>query len=141
LESLSTATCSTIAGILSSASLLGLSGFFLWKKQAQVTVWEAMSFIIPMGFITTVYLWEYDQILYVFPIIWVIGTLVQKTKSYVHAFLFLIVLIFYAFFAVGRLRVTFHDLWSWGNTLILLAGYWLALTLKEKPEKNKTAAA
>jgi hypothetical protein len=134
-------TCSTISGIWSSASLLGLSGLFLWKKQAQVTAWQAMSFIIPMGFITTVYLWEYDQILYVLPIIWVIGTLVQKTKSYIHAFLFLIVLIFYAFFAVGRLRVTFHDLWSWGNTFILLAGYWLALALQEKPEKNKVTPA
>lgn len=133
--------CSTMLGAVSSASILGLSGFLLWKRQAQATVWEAMSFIIPMGFITTVYLWEYDQILYVIPIIWVVGTLVQKTKSYVHAFLFLIVLIFYAFFAVAKLRVTFHDLWSWGNTLILLAGYWLALSLKEKPEKNKIAQA
>jgi hypothetical protein len=136
-----TSACSTILGAVGSVFILGLSGVFLWKRQAQAEAWEAMSFIIPIGFITTVYLWEYDQILYVIPIVWVVGTLVQKTKSYIHAFLFLIVLIFYAFFAVAKLRVTLHDLWSWGNTLILLAGYWLALSLKEKPEKDKIAQA
>ncbi len=129
-----TSPCWIVLGWTSSLAVLVLSGFFLWKKRAQATVWEAISFIIPMGFVSTVYLWEYDQILYVLPIAWVVGSLVQKTKSYVHAFLFLVVLVFYAFFAVAKLNSSGHDLWSLGNTLTLLAGYWLASVLPQKPE-------
>jgi Gpi18-like mannosyltransferase len=133
--------CSTLLGAAGSLCLLGLGGFMLWKKQAQVTVWEAMSFVIPIGFVATVYLWEYDQILYVIPAVWVVGTLIQKTKSYIHAALFLILLIFYAFFAVGQLGVTEQDLWSFGNTLIVLAGVGLASILKEKPARVQPAKA
>jgi hypothetical protein len=125
--------CWNLLGGAMSLVLLTYSGFFLWKKRAQATVWEAISFIIPIGFVSTVYLWEYDQIMYTIPIAWVVGTLVQKTKSYIHAFLFLVILVFYAFFAVGKLNSSDHDLWSLGNTLIVLAGYWLASILRQRP--------
>jgi hypothetical protein len=132
--------CWNLLGWASSLIVLAVSGLFLWRNRAQATVWEVISFIIPIGFVSTVYLWEYDQILYIIPIIWVIGTLVQKTRSYIHAFLFLIVLVFYAFFAVAKLNSTGHDLWSLGNTLILLAGYWLASILPQKPELKENVA-
>jgi hypothetical protein len=132
--------CWNLLGWASSLIVLAVSGLFLWRKRAQATVWEVISFIIPIGFVSTVYLWEYDQILYIIPIIWVIGTLVQKTRSYIHAFLFLIALVFYAFFAVAKLNSTGHDLWSLGNTLILLAGYWLASILPQKPELKENVA-
>jgi hypothetical protein len=96
-----------------------------------------MNLILPIGFISTVYLWAYDQILYIIPIIWIVGTIVFKTKSYVQAFVFLIALDVYAFFAMGKLSETSHDLWSLGNTLIVLAGIGIAYLLKEKPEKVK----
>jgi hypothetical protein len=133
--------CTYGLGAAAALALLGLTGFYLWKKQAQVTAWEAMNLIIPVGFISTVYLWAYDQILYVVPIIWIVGTLVQKTKSYVHAFLFLILMIVYAFHAMERLIALSHDLWSLGNTLIVFAGLWLASLLREKPEKIKAVQA
>jgi hypothetical protein len=129
-------TCTYLLGGLSAASLLGVSGFYLWKKQAQVGGWEALNFILPVGFISTVYLWEYDQILYIIPIVWIVGTLVQKTKSYIHAFLILIVLVFYAFFALGQLALLDSDLWSLGNTLMVFIGLWLAYWVKERPAKN-----
>jgi hypothetical protein len=134
----SASPCWNVLGLASSLMVLAASGLFLWRKRAQTTVWDAISFIIPIGFVSTVYLWEYDQILYIIPIIWVIGTLVQKTRSYIHAFLFLMVLVFYAFFAVAKLNSTDHDLWSLGNTLILLSGYWLASVLPQKPELKET---
>ncbi len=129
--------CAYALGGLAALILLGLAGSYLWKKQAQVTAWEAMNLIIPIGFVSTVYLWAYDQILYIIPIIWIVGTLVYKTKSYVQAFLFLIVLDIYAFFAMSKLGETSHDLWSLGNTLIVLAGIGIAYLFKEKPEKSK----
>jgi hypothetical protein len=130
--------CTYGMGAVTALTLLGLTGFYLWRKQTQVSAWEAMNWIIPVGFISTVYLWAYDQILYIIPIIWIVGTLVQKTKSYVHAFLFLLLLIVYAFFAMQRLSALSHDLWSLGNTLIVAAGLLLASLLREKPEKLKT---
>lgn len=129
--------CTYSLGSVAALTLLGLAGFYLWKKQAQVTAWEAMNLILPIGFISTVYLWAYDQILFVIPIIWIVGVLVQKTKSYIHAFLFLIVLDMYAFFAMSKLGATNHDLWSLGTTLIVLFGILIAYKVKEKPEKNK----
>lgn len=133
--------CTYALGGAGTLILLGLVGFYLWKRQAQVTAWEAMNLIIPIGFVSTVYLWAYDQILYVIPIIWIVGTVVFKTKSYVQAFLFLIVLDFYAFFAMGRLAEVEHDLWSLGNTLLVLAGMGAAYLFNEKPEKGKPVRA
>jgi len=125
-------TCTYMFGGGTALSLLGVVGFYLWKKQAEVKAWEALNLIIPVGFISTVYLWAYDQVLYIIPIVWIVGMLVQKTKSYIYAFLFLMVLIMYAFFAMSQLGAFAHDLWSLGNTLILLIGLALASTLKEK---------
>jgi hypothetical protein len=133
--------CTYGMGAAMALTLLGLTGFYLWKKQAQVTAWEAMNLIIPVGFISTVYLWAYDQILYIIPIIWIVGTLVQKTKSYIHAFLFLVMLNIYAFHAMERLIVLSHDLWSLGNTLIVFSGLLIAALLREKPEKIKAVQA
>ena len=124
--------CSSFVGAISALCLLGLSGFYLWKNQSQLAAWNALNLIIPIGFVSTVYLWAYDQILYIIPIVWIVGTLVQKTKSYIYAFLFLMFLVFYAFFAVGKLSETSHDLWSLGNTLIVLLGLFIANTLKQK---------
>lgn len=133
--------CTYILGGAGALILLGVVGFYLWKKQAQVTAWEAMNLILPISFVSTVYLWAYDQILYIIPIIWIVGMIVFKTKSYVQAFLFLIALDTYAFFAMGKLSETSHDLWSLGNTLIVLAGVGIAYLLKEKPEKIRPVQA
>lgn len=126
------ATCSTFFGATGGLILLLLSGFFLWKNHADLSAWEAMNLIIPIGFVSTVYLWAYDQILYIVPIVWIVGTLVKKTKSYIHAFLFLIILVFYAFFAVAKLSEISHDLWSLGNTIIVLISLFIANKLKQK---------
>ena len=119
-------SCSMLLGGASALTLLGLGGLFLWRKQAEMSAWEAMNFIIPVGFVSTVYLWAYDQILYVIPVTWIIGTLVQKMKSYVPAFLFLVILVLYSFFALAQHANTSKDLWSLGNTILVLgATAWL----------------
>src|SRR5258706_7433554 len=100
--------------------MLGLGGFFLWKNQAKVTAWEAFNIILPISFVSTVYLWSYDQVSYIIPIVWIICTLVQRTKSYIHAFIFLIVLDLFSLYALIRLAATVKDLWSLGTTLIIL---------------------
>ena len=115
-----TSPCSTLLGGTLGLVLLGLGGFFLWQHQAKVTAWEAFNIIIPIAFVSTIYLWAYDQLTYIIPIVWIVGTLVERTKSYIHAFLFLIVLDVFSFYALVQQATTDKDLWSLGTTVIVL---------------------
>jgi len=124
--------CSTLLGGALGLTLLGLGGFFLWKKQAQTSAWEAFNIILPIAFVSTIYLWAYDQLPYIIPIVWVIGTLVEKTKSYVHAFIFLIVLDVLSFYALVQQANTKKDLWSLGTTVIVLGMVIVASRLGKK---------
>jgi len=124
--------CSTLLGGTLALILLGPGSLFLWRKRTQWSAWEAMNFIIPIGFVLTIYLWEYDQILYVIPITWIAGTLVQKTRSYVHAFLFVIALVLYSLFALVQHASTHRDLWSLGNSAIVLSAFLLVSRMKQK---------
>ncbi len=116
-----TSPCWLVLGGIFSLTLLGLGGFFLWRNQAKLTAWEAFNVILPIGFVSTIYLWAYDQLPYIIPIVWVIGTLVKRRKSYLHAFLFLIVIELVSFFALIKQADTSKDLWSLGTTLLVLA--------------------
>ena len=119
--------CSTLLGGTLALTLLGLGGFFLWKNHpqgaapAKVTVWEAFNVILPIAFVSTIYLWAYDQLPYIIPIVWIIGTLVTRTKSYIYAFIFLIVLDAFSFYALVQQASTHKDLWSLATSIIVLA--------------------
>jgi hypothetical protein len=129
--------CSIILGSLSALTLLGLGGSFLWRNCAQLSAWEAFNVIIPIGFITTIYLWGYDQILYVIPITWITYTLIERMKSYIQAFIFLIILELVGFVAMAILARTQKDLWNAGNTIIVLGMVlWLSHSRQEKTSKT-----
>ena len=68
---------------------------------------------------STVYLWTYDQTPYIIPIVWIVGTLVERTKKYIHAFLFLILLDTFTIFAATQLSATHKDLWGFGTTFLI----------------------
>ena len=125
--------CSTLLGAAGSVTLLGIGGFFLWKNQAR-PAWEAFNVIIPIAFVSTIYLWAYDQIPYLIPIVWIIGSLVERMKSYIHAFIFLIVLELFSFYALAQQALTDKDLWSLGTTVIVLGTTFRLMYLnKTKP--------
>jgi len=116
-----------LGGAIALLLLIG-TAVFLWRNHAKLTVWQAFNIIIPIAFVTTVYLWGYDQILYIIPIVWIIGTLVENTKSYIYAFVFLIVIDLYSLYALVQQASTGKDLWSLGTTVIVL-GTVMALNL------------
>lgn len=124
-----TSPCWLILGGTASLILLGLGGFFLWRNQSKLTAWEAFNIILPIAFVSTIYLWAYDQLPYIVPIVWIIGTFVERKKSYLHAFLFLIVLELVSFFALVQQASTSKDIWSVGTTILVLGmGIWLHLS-------------
>jgi hypothetical protein len=134
--------CSTLFGAALGLILLGLGGLFLWQNQARLTAWEAFNVILPTAFVSTIYLWAYDQLPYVIPIVWIIGTLVTRTKSYIHAFIFLIVLDIVSFFALIQQAETSKDLWSLSTTIIVLGtALWLVTRPAIVVEQGSLAGA
>jgi undecaprenyl pyrophosphate phosphatase UppP len=129
--------CSLMLGGIGALTLLGLGSLFLWRNQAQLSAWEAFNVIIPIGFVSTIYLWAYDQILYIIPIVWIVGTLVERKKSYIQAFIFLIVLVLFSLAALALHAYTLKDGWSLANTVIVLGMVLWLLYLKQKRPIDK----
>jgi hypothetical protein len=126
-----TSPCSTLLGGGSALILLGLGALFIGRHRASLSAWEVFNIIIPIGFVSTVYLWSYDQILYVIPIIWIAATLVERKKSYRQAFVFLVLTVLVSIITLTLFSATRTDLWSLGNTLIILGMvFWLILSKK-----------
>ncbi|MFM8369753.1 MAG: glycosyltransferase family 87 protein [Chloroflexota bacterium] len=98
--------CSTLLGGTLSLSLLGGASLLLWRNQAKWSAWEAMNVIIPVGFVSTIYLWAYDQLPYILPIVWIVGTLTQKQRNIILAFIFLILLDLISIFAIVQQALT-----------------------------------
>jgi hypothetical protein len=131
--------CSTILGGAGALVLIGLGSLFLWRNHNRLSAWEAFNIIIPIGFISTIYLWSYDQLLYIIPITWIVGTLVERKKSYILAFIFMVVLVLTSLAALALFAQTQKDLWSLGNTIIVLGMVCLLLYLKQKKPLNSGA--
>jgi hypothetical protein len=127
--------CANTLGGTFSLILLGGASLLLWKNQAQWSAWEVMNFIIPVGFVSTIYLWAYDQLPYVIPIVWIVGTLVQKQRSILLAFFFLILLDLASIFALVQQAFTEKDLWSLGTTLLVIIFLGIASWMKPKQDK------
>ena len=129
--------CAFALGGIGALLALGVTANYLWRNHAKLTVWKTFNLIIPIAFITTVYLWGYDQILYVIPIVWIIGALVERTKSYIHAFIFLIVLDLFSFYALLQHAITDLDLWSLGTTILILGTVLGLMYLNQKKPMDK----
>jgi hypothetical protein len=132
--------CFTFLGAALSLSLLGGAGYFLWKNQAWSS-WETMNLIIPIGFVSTIYLWAYDQITYIIPIVWIAAILVQKTRNYLLSFVFLILLDVVSLFALAQQALTDKDLWSLGTTILVLLFLFIAYKMKQKPAIDKVTSS
>ncbi|SRR5581483_570663 len=125
--------CTWTLGTAGTLLALGLGAYYLWRNRARLTAWEAFNVIIPLGFVSTIYLWSYDQLPYIIPITWIAGTLVERTKSYLRSFVFLIVLDALAFIALTVQAYTHKDLLSIVTTLLTLG---MCLWLMRKPSSE-----
>jgi len=112
--------CMWIAGTLGTILILVTGGYYLWHYRNQLSTWEAFNIIIPVGFISTIYLWSYDQLPYVVPITWIAGGLVDRTKSFIPAFGFMVVLDLFSIYSLLIQAKTHKDLLSIINTILVL---------------------
>ncbi len=111
--------CMEITGTIGLTIVLGLGAYYLWLNRERLTTWEAVNIIVPLGFVSTIYLWSYDQLLYIFPIVWITAELVNKTKSYLVPFFFLICLDTLSFIALAMQAKTHEDLLSITTTILI----------------------
>ncbi|HEY9151648.1 MAG TPA: glycosyltransferase family 87 protein [Anaerolineales bacterium] len=118
-------TCMWIGGTLGAILIVALGGYYLWRNRDRLNAWEAFNIIIPLGFISTIYLWSYDQLPYVISIVWIVGTLVERTKSYLLVFVFLVVLDVVSIYSLFIQARTQKDLLSIFNTILVLGMYLL----------------
>lgn len=130
-------TCYTILGAIGMLILLAITIYYLWRNDSKISNWEKLNLIIPISFVATLYLWAYDQILYILPIVWIMGTFVEKSKSYILPIIFIIILDLYSLFALVQQAATSHDLWSLGTTILVLVFLLIAYKMKPKPAIDK----
>ncbi len=132
--------CYSLLGIATTLIFLGITAYFLWRKQSALSNWQVLNLVLPIAFITSPYLWAYDQILYVLPIIWIVGTLVEKSRSYISAIVFLILLGLISFYALIQQALTSKDLWSLGTSLFVIIFLFITQSMKQKPAIDKAPA-
>ncbi len=114
-----------------AVAILALGAYILWRKCRAWSHWQAFSFIIPLGFLTALYLWSYDQLLYVVPVVWIVARLLKGPQPYLRAAVFLVVLDAVAFVALGAQAYTQQDLTSIATTALVL-GLFLGLAGRER---------
>jgi hypothetical protein len=130
--------CAGIVGTVGIFIVLGLGCFYLWHNRELLTTWEVINIVVPLGFISTIYLWSYDQLLYIFPIIWIMAKLVEKTKSFLFSFFLLIALDTLSFTSLVELAKTHKDILSISTTILILgmclwSARWKKETSIDKP--------
>jgi hypothetical protein len=132
--------CMWILGSAAMLLIVGLTSFYLWKQADTLSPWDAFNLIIPIGFVSTVYLWSYDQLPYIIPILWIAGTLVERTRSYIPTFALIIVLVLVSFTGLVFEAYTHSDLLSVFPTVVVI-GLCLWLFGSRPPQATASAPA
>lgn len=110
--------CMWVLGSVLLVALLGAAAYVLWRNRATWDDWQALNLIIPVGFVCALYLWEYDQILYVIPIAWIVVQL--RRRSYLAAAGFVVLADIVSLVALASTAYTHKDLLSVLTTLLVL---------------------
>jgi hypothetical protein len=133
--------CMWAGGLAASALILGAGCWLLWRQADQIGAWEALTLIIPLSFVSALYLWSYDQVLYVIPVVWIVVQLLARTRSYAPPLIFLVALTIMSLWALLVQATTRLDLLSGGTTVIVLGAYtWIRLHGPQAEEKAARVA-
>ncbi len=117
--------------------LLGAGALYLYHHR-QASPWTAFNIMIPLGLMSTLYLWSYDFILLAIPITWIASTLIRRFKSYIPPAIFLLSLDLIAFLALWWESLTHDDAWNFALPVLIFGVLlWLLYTSKRKPARNE----
>lgn len=125
--------CMLISGTAGMLMILALTGYYLWRQRQVLSTWEAFNLIIPLGFLSALYLWSYDQVPYIIPIVWLAGVLVERTRSYLSSFALVLALVGISLAALAVQAYTRQDLLSVIPTLIVLGACFALLQTRRAP--------
>lgn len=124
------ATCMWALGTVAALVVVALGVFLLWRNRTAWSDWQAFNIIIPLGFLSAIYLWSYDQMLYIIPVVWIASRLFARVRSYAPVVVFLIVIDLVSFIALAVQATSRQDLASLVTTLLILG---LCLWLQHQP--------
>jgi hypothetical protein len=125
--------CMWVAGSIAAVAILALGAYMLWLNRRRWTDWQAFNIIIPLGFLTALYLWSYDQLLYIIPLVWIATQLLTRPRRYGLVTAFLVLVDVVAFVALGVQANTQLDLASLMTTVLVL-GMCLWLQRRSDPD-------
>ncbi len=132
--------CMWILGAAGTLLLFAATGAYLWRRRSELSTWEAFNLIIPVSFVSTIYLWSYDQLPYLIPLLWIAGTLVEKTRSYLPTFGLMLALVGISIVGLVIQAYTHQDLLSIVPTLVII-GLCLWLRGSKSPRLTASVAA
>lgn len=113
--------CTLGLGGLLSLALLGLVVYILFRKAQTLSALDAFGLAAPLGMLVTPYLWSYDHLLLIIPLIWLTDQLIVRSKKFVFAVLFLIVMDVLAGFGFYLQGIAPEkDFWNIGIPLLIL---------------------
>jgi hypothetical protein len=121
-----TRPCTAIVGCVGFLGLLGLAAWLLWRHRTTLGAWEAFSIAILGSSLASLYLFAYDQIYLLVPIVWICCKLVARTKSYVWVFLWLAFVDLSSLALLWTQARTGVDTWSITTAAVVLGVFlWL----------------
>jgi len=129
-------SCMWLCGGSAAIIILAAGSTYLWRHRKDLVPWEAFNLIIPTAFLSTIYLWSYDQILYIIPVVWIVLRLIDRTHSYIASFAFLAVLVLVSFVALVIQANTRSDLTSLLTTVLVLAGFAVMHALEPRTDTS-----
>ena len=127
-------TCALWLYILIGCLLVGAYAWFIWKQRDQLGILPVFSLAIALGVLLPPYLWSYDYVLLVIPLVYISLELVCRTASYIRATLILIafdtlslvaVILFWLNPASDALTIQ-RDMWSiWVGLFVCAVCWWM----------------
>ncbi len=123
--------CTWSLGGAAAFLLGGVTLVYLWRRRNALSHLAAFSVIIPIAFVTAVYAWSYDQILYVIPIAWSTGQLAVSGRGYALTLVFTVVLVVFSILVLAAQARTGTDLLSSVTSLLVLVAVGAALARRQ----------
>jgi hypothetical protein len=120
--------CILVAGASISAALLIISLVILLTRRNSLSPTEAACLAVPISAIITPYIWVYDQVILLLPILLIVAGMTQRGYSYILTAGLMPLVSLFALFLFWMAIPAQSDIWSvFNSVLVFIAGIWWVL--------------